>query len=180
MLVMFATQQNRLVNLFHIVLLLLKVVLNYLLHMDIWGPYHIASLFGAKYFLTIVDDYSRSVWTFLMQNKTQAIKLIVNFIKYVSNQFDTRIKIIRTDNGSEFVGLECQEIFSNNGILHQWSGPYTPQQNGVVERKHRHLLQVARALLHQSGLPQKILGGGSPYSNTCDIPTRPIPMWCDN
>lgn len=117
-----------------------------------------ASISRAKFFLTIVDDFSRSVWTFLMQHKTQAVKLISNFVNYVDNQFGLKVKGIRTDNGAEFLSSECQQLLQARGIIHQKSCPYTPQQNGVVERKHRHIIQVARALLHHANLPQYFWG----------------------
>ncbi|KAL0303022.1 UNVERIFIED_CONTAM: Retrovirus-related Pol polyprotein from transposon RE2 [Sesamum radiatum] len=69
------------------------------------------------------------------------------------NQFKTTIKIFRSDNGSEFFNLECATLCADLGIIHQTTCTYTPQQNGRVERKHRHLLNVARALLFHASLP---------------------------
>ncbi|XP_021596606.1 uncharacterized protein LOC110603210 [Manihot esculenta] len=69
------------------------------------------------------------------------------------NQFDTVIKVIRTDNGKEFLSHNYRSLLMNKGIIHQRSCPYTPQQNGVVERKHRHILDTARALKMQSNVP---------------------------
>lgn len=129
-----------------------------LLHIDIWGPYGIVSISGAKFFLTIVDDYSQSVWTFLMQSKAQAVCLLANFITYAATQFGLPVKMVRTDNGAEFLSSDCQNLFQKHGIFHQRSCPYTPQQNGVVERKHRYVIQVARALLHHASLPQRFWG----------------------
>ncbi|XP_022040102.1 uncharacterized protein LOC110942636 [Helianthus annuus] len=84
-----------------------------------------------------------------------------------AKQFETKIKTIRSDNGTEFVNNQMNLFCKNKGILHQTSCSYTPQQNGVVERKHRHLLNTARALLFQSNLPLKlpssVLNGRSPY-----------------
>ncbi|XP_058005394.1 retrovirus-related Pol polyprotein from transposon RE1 [Hevea brasiliensis] len=129
-----------------------------LLHLDLWGPYKIKSLQGASYFLTIVDDYSRSTWTYLLADKFQVPSTITTFLKFIKNHFEGIVKIIRTDNGTEFINHECEQLFVQNGILHQRTCTYTPQQNGVVERKHKHLLQVVRALLFQSNLPQKFWG----------------------
>ena len=61
--------------------------------------------------------------------------------------------MLRTDNGTEFVNSECHKLFTELGILHQRSCPYTPRQNGVAERKHRHLLEVTRALRLQAHIP---------------------------
>lgn len=74
---------------------------------------------------------------------------------YTINHFQKQIKMIRTDNGSEFFNSEFNSFLDSFGILHQSSCPYTPQQNSRVERKHRHLLEMARALRFQSGLPVK-------------------------
>ena len=73
----------------------------------------------------------------------------------VENQFKTNVQFIRSDNGLEFVNQESILYFQSRGKLHQKYCPYTPQQNGVVERKHKHLLETARALLFQSKLPVK-------------------------
>ncbi|KAF7841333.1 Retrovirus-related Pol polyprotein from transposon TNT 1-94 [Senna tora] len=74
-----------------------------LLHVDIWGPYSISSLVGARFMLTIVDDYSRGVWVFLMQSKSQVVNLLGNFFNYVENHFETSVKTMRTDNVMEFL-----------------------------------------------------------------------------
>ena len=124
-----------------------------LIHVDLWGPYKLKTITNASYFLTIVEDFSRSTWTFLLQDKIQVYLTLKNFLSYVSNQFQTSIKSVRTDNGSEFVNSNCSTLFSSNGILHQRTTSYSPQQNGRVERKHQHLLQIARAVLFQAKLP---------------------------
>ena len=100
------------------------------------------TFFGAKFFLTIVDDYSRATWVYLMKHKSEARSFLIQFINLTENQFNKRVKTVRSDNGSEF---ECSDFYSSKGILHQTSCINTPQQNGVAERKHRHLLNVARA-----------------------------------
>ncbi|KAL2236839.1 UNVERIFIED_CONTAM: Retrovirus-related Pol polyprotein from transposon RE1 [Sesamum indicum] len=110
---------------------------------------------GCTYMLTLVDDRSRATWVFLMKHKSQTMSFIEGFYQMVLTQFNKKIKIIRTDNGSEFVGDKCQSFIRNHGIIHQRTCVYSPQQNGVVERKHKHLLQVARALMFQSCLPSR-------------------------
>ena len=122
-----------------------------LIHCDIWGPYKIASLSGAKYFLTIVDDYSRFTWVFFMHHKSETQHLLVNFFSFVQTQFHVSIANIRVDNGGEFFSM--REFFKQKGTTYQHSCVYTPQQNGVVERKHRHILESARAFRFQAHLP---------------------------
>ncbi|XP_021749717.1 uncharacterized protein LOC110715444 [Chenopodium quinoa] len=102
------------------------------------GPNKIFSSCDAQYFLTIVDDFSRSTWVFLM------------------TQFGRKVKVVRSDNGQEFLSLGS--FFAKKGILHQTSCVDTAQQNGRVERKHRHILNVARALRFQAKLPKYFWG----------------------
>ncbi|KAL2237900.1 UNVERIFIED_CONTAM: Retrovirus-related Pol polyprotein from transposon RE2 [Sesamum indicum] len=129
-----------------------------LIHMDLWGPYAAFNLLGGTYVLTLLDDYSRCLWTFVLKQKSQVPTTLKHFCSLILNQFDKRIKILRSDNGSEFMNHECQSLCSELGIIHQSSCTYTPQQNGRVKRKHRHLLNIARALLFQASLPIKFWG----------------------
>ncbi|KAL1191225.1 Retrovirus-related Pol polyprotein from transposon RE2 [Cardamine amara subsp. amara] len=122
-----------------------------LVHCDIWGPYRTTSTNGSRYFLTIVDDFSRSLWLYLLPNKTTAPTRLKDFIALVERQFEKKVKTIRSDNGSEFICL--RNYFQQTGIIHETSCVGTPQQNGRVERKHRHILNVARALRFQACLP---------------------------
>jgi len=121
-----------------------------LLHFDIWGPIAKVSIHGHRYFLTIVDDHSRFLWTILLKNKYDVPSHIPNFIQLIQNQHNVTPKIIRSNNESEFL---LSEFYASHGIIHQKSCVETPPQNGRVERKHQHILNVARALLFQSKLP---------------------------
>lgn len=124
-----------------------------LVHLDVWGPYKEPTHDGCQYFLTVVDDFSRATWIFLMRHKSEATSYIKYFIAHVGNQFPVSIKRLRTDNGTEFINQELRSYLADKGIIHERSCPYTPEQNGVVERKHRTLLQIARSLLIHSGIP---------------------------
>ncbi|KAI3744219.1 hypothetical protein L1987_57296 [Smallanthus sonchifolius] len=130
-------------------------VLGELVHLDVWGPYKVQSREGYKYFLTIVDDYSRAVWVYLLKHKDEVFNNVQNFFNLVKNQFGITIKTFRSDNGTEFVNNQMHSFCESQGINHQTSCSYTPQQNGIAERKHRHLLNVARALLFQGYIPLK-------------------------
>jgi transposase InsO family protein len=88
---------------------------------------------------------------FLMRNKSETQTLLRQFFHYVHTQFNTKVQKLRSDNGAEFLSLKI--FFLEEGVLFQHSCVYTPQQNGVVERKHRHILKTARALHFQSHLP---------------------------
>ena len=121
-----------------------------LIHLDIWGPFSKISINGHKYFLTILDDYSRYTWVILLKSKAEVQMNIQNFVALVENQFDTKVKIMRSDNGPEFF---MKDFYASKGILHQRSCVETPQQNGRVKRKHQHILNVARALMFPSHIP---------------------------
>ena len=126
-----------------------------LVHMDVCGPYSIPTLDGFKYFLTIVDDATRATWLFLMKSKSNVRPLFQSFYTMVVTQFSQNIKSIRTDNAKKFA---MSDFLSSHGIIHQHSYVYTLQQNSVVERKHQHLLSIARALQIQSQVPLQFWG----------------------
>ena len=113
---------------------------------------------GAHYFLSIVDDASRGAWVYLMREKSEASQLVRNFCQMVKTQFKTALKIIRSENGSEFVSMPMLRFCKESGIIHQTTCIDTPQQNGRVERKHHHILNVARALRFEANLPLKFWG----------------------
>jgi len=95
----------------------------------------------------------------LMSTKSNAFPLLQSFITLVETQFGTSVKCIRSDNGMEFQDTTALQYYANKGIIHQKTCVDTPQQNGIVERKHKHLLEVARALLIQANVPQQFWGG---------------------
>ncbi|GJR79770.1 putative RNA-directed DNA polymerase, partial [Tanacetum coccineum] len=136
-----------------------SVKLGELVHLDLWGPYKVSSREGFKFFLTIVDDFSRAVWTYLLKTKDEVFEHIVSFINLIHNQFNIKIKTFRSDNGTEFVNKKIFSLFVDLEIIHQTSCPHTPQQNRIAERKHRHLLNVARSLMFQGGIPLNFWSG---------------------
>ncbi|KAL4379256.1 hypothetical protein GQ457_02G035690 [Hibiscus cannabinus] len=126
-----------------------------LVHCDVWGPYKSPTYDNHCYFLTLVDDFSRSTWTYLLKHKSDVISIVPSYISMVKRQFGYDLRQFRSDNAPE---LRFTDLFSSLGILHQFSCVQTPQQNSVVERKHQHLLAVARALFFQSRVPIRFWG----------------------
>lgn len=121
-----------------------------LIHCDVWGPFRHKTHMNQRYFLTIVDDFSRYTWTILLSAKSEATKIIQQFFTFVKVQFNKTVKCIRTDNAKE---LLLTDFLLEKGCTHQFSCVERPEQNSVVERKHRHLLNVARSLMFQSKVP---------------------------
>jgi IS30 family transposase len=101
--------------------------------------------------LTIVDNFSRAIWIYLLLDKREVSQVLLNFLALIERQYEKKIKVIRSDNGTEFTCLKTK--FLELGIIFQTSCTWTHQQNGRVERKHRHILNVARALRFQGNLP---------------------------
>ncbi|XP_075654949.1 uncharacterized protein LOC142625133 [Castanea sativa] len=114
-----------------------------LIHCDLWGPFATNTIDGFKYFLTIVDDYSRCTRVYLLKHKSETQVFLPQFANMANTQFNSKIQTIRSDNGTEFF---LKDFFHSNGILHQLACVDTLQQNAIVEWKHQHILNVARGL----------------------------------
>ncbi|KAK1615929.1 hypothetical protein QYE76_021446 [Lolium multiflorum] len=129
-----------------------------LLHLDLFGPSHYDTLGGSKYGLVIVDDYSRYSWVFLLKSKDETHREFIIFAKKAQRMYESEIKAIRTDNGTEFKNYTMREFVDDEGIKHEFSAPYTPQQNGVVERKNRTIIEMARTMLSEFNSPHNFWG----------------------
>ncbi|GJQ89062.1 retrovirus-related pol polyprotein from transposon TNT 1-94 [Tanacetum coccineum] len=125
----------------------------YLLHMDLCGPMRVASVNGKKYILVIVDDYSRFTWVKCLRSKDEAPAFIINFLKMIQVRLKETVRRIRTDNGTEFVNQTLREYYEKVGISHETSVARSPQQNGVVERRNRTLIEAARTMLIYAKAP---------------------------
>jgi transposase InsO family protein len=126
-----------------------------LLHMDLFGPITYISISRSKYCLVIVDDYSRFTWVFFLQEKSQTQETLKGFLRRAQNEFGLKIKKIRSDNGTKFKNSQIEGFLEEEGIKHEFSSPYTPQQNGVVEMKNRTLLDMARTMLDEYKTPDR-------------------------
>ena len=124
-----------------------------LIHSDVWGPAPILSHFGFSYYVVFIDDFSKYTWLFPLRKKSDVLSTFIEFKKKVENQFSTRIVSFQSDWGGEFQALTT--YLKEHGIHHRVSCPYTSEQNGTAERKHRHLVETALALLKNASLPEK-------------------------
>lgn len=120
---------------------------------DLWGPAPMVSSGGYSYFLTCVDAFSRFVWVFPLKLKSDTLTQFIHFKSMVELQFNCKIKGIQSDGGGEFKPLT--KFLAPLGITHRFSCPYTHHQNGIVERKHCHIVETGLALLAHSKLPFK-------------------------
>jgi hypothetical protein len=126
-----------------------------LLHMDLFGPVAYLSIGRSKYGLVILDDFSRFTWVFFLQVKSETQGTLKRFLRIAQNEFELKVKKIRSDNGSEFKNLQVEEYLEEKGIKHEFSAPYTPQKNGVVERKNKTLIDMARTMLREYKTPKQ-------------------------
>ncbi|GJP75259.1 hypothetical protein CLOP_g5716 [Closterium sp. NIES-67] len=125
-----------------------------LVHMDVVGPTRAPSLSGSRYFLTIVDDHTRAVWVYPLKSKGEvAAAVLKEWMPRAQRECGYKVKVIRSDNGGEFIGADFEGELKRKGIQHQLTVPYNPQQNGVAERFNRTLQEGARTLLGCAGLP---------------------------
>lgn len=121
-------------------------------HVDVCGPMENKSIGQSRYFLLLVDDYSRMTFVYFLKNKSEVFNKFKLFKKMVETQTNKSIKVLRSDNGREFCSNEMSDFLKASGILHQRTNPYTPEQNGLCERFNRTIVEKARCLLFDAKL----------------------------
>jgi transposase InsO family protein len=126
-----------------------------LLHMDLSGPVSYLSIRGSKYGLVIDDNFYRFTWVLFLQDKSETQSTLKRFLRRAQNEFELKMKKIRSNNGSEFKNLQVEEYLEEEGIKHEFCAPYTPQQNGAVERKNRTLIDMVRTMLGEYKTPER-------------------------
>ncbi|OMO63131.1 Integrase, catalytic core [Corchorus capsularis] len=129
-----------------------------LVHSDVWGPSPVATKGGSLYYVLFVDDYSRYSWIFLLRHRSEFFQIYSKFVAMVKTQFSSKIKVFRSDSGGEYTSTQFEELLASEGTLFQSSCTDTPQQNGIAERKHRHIIETARSLLLSSSMPSSFWG----------------------
>nr|GEV44172.1 retrovirus-related Pol polyprotein from transposon TNT 1-94 [Tanacetum cinerariifolium] len=124
-----------------------------LLHMNLCGPMRVAIINGKRYVLVIVDDYSRYTWTHFLRSNDETPKVLIDFLRLVQRGLHAQVRIVRTDKGTEVLNQTLHAYFAAEGIHHQTSASRTPEQNGVVERRNRTLVEAARTMLSTAKVP---------------------------
>jgi transposase InsO family protein len=105
-----------------------------MLHMDLFGHIGYIIIIGNKYNLVIIDDYSYFTWVFFLQDKSETQEVLKKLLKRTQNEFDAKVKKIRSDNGTEFKNTQVEDFLNEEDIKYEFLPPYTSQQNGVIKR----------------------------------------------
>ena len=129
-----------------------------LIHIDVCGPMSTQARNGFSYFLTFTDDHSRYSHVYLLKYKSEVFEKFKEYKSEVENQLGQSIKVLRSDRGGEYLSQEFQDYLKENEILSQWTPPYTPQLNGVSERRNRTLLDMVRSMMSHAKLPKSFWG----------------------
>ena len=139
-------------------------ILDYI-HTDVWGPTKTASLGGRHYFVTFVDDFSRRVWVYTIRSKDEVFATFLVWKKMVENQTGRKIKVLRSDNGTEYRNDPFSDLCEKEGIFRHFTVRDTPQQNGVAERMNRTLLEKVRCMLSNAGLGKQFWAEAVTYAS---------------
>lgn len=141
-----------------------------LVHTDVCGPIKSTTPGGSRYLMTLIDDFSRYTVVCLLRQKSDAAGCIQRFVAHVKNRFGRAPCVIRSDGGGEYVNHELKQFYEKEGIQAQFTAAYSPQQNGVAERKNRTLQEMATCMLLDAGLDRKYWGNCGIRSESASVP----------
>nr|GEU51673.1 hypothetical protein [Tanacetum cinerariifolium] len=131
-----------------------------------------SSINGKRYVLVIVDDNSRYTWTHFLRSKDETPEVLIDFLKLVQRGLQAQVRVVRTDKGTKFLNQNLHAYFAAEGIIHQTSVARTPEQNGVVERRNRTLVEAARTMLSAAKVP--LFFWAEAISTTCFTQNRSL------
>ena len=126
-----------------------------IVHSDLWGPTPCTSVDGFRYYATFINDCTRYCWIFPLINKSDLCATFISFYSYVLTQFNSKVKILQVMEGVSTSPINCSILCQINGLSIKKSCPHTPEQNGVAERKHRHVIETTITLLQTAKLPSQ-------------------------
>jgi transposase InsO family protein len=118
-----------------------------LVHGDLCGPVTPATPGGRRYFLLLIDDLSCYMWIVVLSSKGEAADAIRRAQATTEAECDRKLRVLRTDNGHEFTAVEFASYCADECVQRHYSVPYSPQQNGDVERRNHTIVEMARPLL---------------------------------
>lgn len=136
-----------------------------LVHTDVCGPMQTKTASMKQYILTLIDDHIKYTAIYLLQHKSETFSKLQQYVEMCLNMFGRKPKFIRSDSGGEYVAGEVVDYLNTNGIQYERTVPYTPQQNGVAERKNRTLVEMSRCMLIDAGLPNRFWGEAVTMAN---------------
>ncbi|CAA7040777.1 unnamed protein product [Microthlaspi erraticum] len=125
-----------------------------LVHSDICGPISPISESGKRYILNFIDDFSRKCWTYLLSEKSEALAVFKEFKAAVERELGEKLVCLRTDRGGEYNSKAFEAFCKETGIKRQLTAAYTPQQNGIAERKNRSVMNMTRCMLLEKSVPR--------------------------
>ena len=111
---------------------------------------------GRRYYFLLIDDYSRFMWVAFLREKSDVFQHFKSFKNLAESESDEKVKCLRTDRGGEFNSAEFKIYYEGNGIRRHFTLPYSPQRNGVVERKNRTIMSCVRSMLKEKRLPLEL------------------------
>ena len=126
-----------------------------IVHSDLCGPMESVSLGGSKYFVTFIDYLTRCCKVYFLEHKSEVFEAFKQYEAEMTNATQQQIQILRSDNGGEYCSAEFESYLKCKGIVHQFTVPHTPEQNGVAERTNRTLMESARTMLSHANLPKR-------------------------
>nr|GEV11323.1 zinc finger, CCHC-type [Tanacetum cinerariifolium] len=121
---------------------------------DLCGPISPETESGKKYMFLLIDECTRYMWVYFLKSKDEALETFKEFKLKVENEVGKKLKSFRTDRGGEFTSREFTRYCKENGILRQLTAPYSPQQNGIVERRNRSIMSTTRSMLKAMNMLQ--------------------------
>lgn len=158
-----------------------------IVHSDVAGPMTPASYDDCKYFVTFIDDYSNFVHVYIIKNKSEVFDCFKEYCLMVQSKFNSKISILRTDNGGEYISKDFRNFCRGNGTVLDYTIKYTPEQNGKAERYNRSLVEKARSMTYEAGMPKifwneairvaAYLMNRSPSANLDNV--TPAQIWYD-
>nr|GFC28750.1 retrovirus-related Pol polyprotein from transposon TNT 1-94 [Tanacetum cinerariifolium] len=140
--------------------------------MDLCGPIRVVNINRKKYVLGIVDDYSRYTWTHFSRSKDEPPKVLIDFLRLVQRGLHAQVRIVQTDKGTKLLNKTLHAYFASEWIHHQTFVARTPEQNGVVERQNRTLIEVAQTTLSAAKVP--LFFWAEAIATTCFTPNRSL------
>jgi len=129
-----------------------------LIHSDVWGPSPIATKEGSRYYVFFIDDHTRYCWVYLMKHRSEFFEIYAAFRALIKTQHSAMIKCFRCDLSGEYTFNKFYQLLTLDETIHQTLCTDTPEQNGVAERKHRHIVETARSLLLSVFVPSESWG----------------------